>query len=228
MDKKRYVYFDIETVGKYKDYDTMVCSDLRQSELFEKKCKRFKEKDPSWEGPVEEVFLKKCGLYPEYAKVACVSYAYYTADGELHINSFNDLNEEVLLTGAKNLFLSAIKRNLILCGFNIKNFDIPFLFKKFLHYGITPPENVNFFNKKPWEVNCLDLMDLWKSNSTLMVTTFDEFAYMLHVDSPKDKLDGSEVHDAYYNKQEYGLIREYCEKDVRCCAECVSAIEGLL
>ena len=42
------------------------------------------------------------------------------------------------------------------------------------------------------------------------------------------RADGSEVHDAYYNKQEYGLIREYCEKDVKCCAECVSAIEGLL
>ena len=227
MDKRKYLYFDIETAGKYRNADEMHKNDERQYKLFAHKMERFSERDSTWAGEINDVYSKKCALLPEYGRVACISYAFFMNNGELRVDSINYDDEERTMKEAKRLFDLIANKGLTLCGYNIKGFDIPFLFKKFLQYNITPPSNINFFNKKPWDVDCLDLQELWKNNSQSMISSFDEFAYMLGVKSPKDEIMGVDVHKTYYDG-DYAMIKRYCEKDVKCCVECVEVLENLI
>jgi predicted PolB exonuclease-like 3'-5' exonuclease len=48
--------------------------------------------------------------------------------------------------------------------------------------------------------------------------SFDEMCYELDVESPKDKISGSDVHK-YYWLGKLVEIKEYCEKDIKACIE---------
>jgi len=79
-------------------------------------------------------------------------------------------------------------------------------------YGITPPSILNIYDKKPWETRIVDMAEDWKQKFAWS-SSFDEVCYELGVESPKDKIDGSEVHGKYWEGA-YEEIKEYCEKDV--------------
>jgi hypothetical protein len=79
--------------------------------------------------------------------------------------------------------------------------------------GKQVPNVISTHEKKPWEVNIIDLKEMWKSFSNLDVT-FEEAAYAMNVPSPKDDIDGSQVHGEYW-KGNIDRITAYCEKDVR-------------
>lgn len=48
----------------------------------------------------------------------------------------------------------------VLCGHNIKGFDIPFLGCRYLANGLPVPPALAVSGKKPWEVNHVDTMEL--------------------------------------------------------------------
>ena len=45
---------------------------------------------------------------------------------------------------------------------NAKEFDFPFLSKRILINDLKLPKLLNIAGKKPWELNHLDTMDLWR------------------------------------------------------------------
>ena len=65
---------------------------------------------------------------------------------------------------------------------------------------------------KPWEVNILDLQEIWKQNG-FNSCKFNSACVFLGIESPKDDIDGSQVHEAFWNG-EIERIKTYCEKDV--------------
>jgi len=58
----------------------------------------------------------------------------------------------------------------------------------------------------------VDISDDWKQKFAY-IFSFDEVCYELGVSSPKDKMNGSDVHIKYWENK-IDEIREYCEKDV--------------
>jgi predicted PolB exonuclease-like 3'-5' exonuclease len=57
------------------------------------------------------------------------------------------------------------------------------------------------------------MSDDWKSKFA-WAFSFDEMCYELGIESPKDNMNGGDVHDAYWE----GRVEEvkiYCEKDVK-------------
>lgn len=224
MKKEHYFYFDIETAGAYKNLEEMKANDPRQYELFRWK-KNFKsETDDSWKGDDEEVYSKKAALLPEFGRIVCISWAFYKSDGELKIGSIINKDEKQMITEAKKMFDQVSQLKLAPCGYNIKGFDIPVLFKMFIKYGLTPSPCLSFYNKKPWDVDMLDLQEFWKNGSNSMSCTLDEMSYMLGVDSPKDEMHGYEVKEAWDNGR-YSDIKRYCEKDVKCTVDIVEKLE---
>ena len=59
----------------------------------------------------------------------------------------------------------------------------------------------------------VDISDDWRSKFA-WAFSFDEVCYELGVESPKDVMDGSDVHKYYWNGR-LEDVRVYCEKDVR-------------
>ena len=60
----------------------------------------------------------------------------------------------------------------------------------------------------------IDFSELWKQKFAY-TSTFDEVAYELGIESPKSKMDGSEVH-SYFWGGKVEDIKDYCEADVNC------------
>lgn len=49
------------------------------------------------------------------------------------------------------------------CGWNCKGFDLPFIVRRALKYGIAIPNTLKLHGRKPWDVtNVLDLKDVYK------------------------------------------------------------------
>jgi hypothetical protein len=208
-----FFYFDIETTSKYPDLETLKRKDHRGYDLFLRKCEVFKDE---WKEPYEQLYPMKAPLMAEHGMIVCVSYGIFK-NGVSQIGSFlnRDGDEEALMNNIKKLFDSVGSKKRI-CGYNIKNFDIPWITKKFYKYGLEIPSNINTVDKKPWETWNLDIFDVWKSSGKIQRVnpSMDEVAYDLGIESSKNILNGSKVHEYYWLKKDYDAIMQYCELDL--------------
>ena len=80
-------------------------------------------------------------------------------------------------------------------------------------YGIQPASILSVYGKKPWEMRVVDMADDWKQKFA-WTSSFDEVCYEIGVPSPKQELNGSEVHSAFWNG-DVEKIKNYCESDVK-------------
>lgn len=228
INKEKLFYFDIETIGKYPDYETFKRTDERGAKLFETKFnKKHGRNEFGWE-TLEESYLKNSTLYPEYGEIVCVTMAYYV-NNELRLATIkNENNEFELLKKIQQYFNKIDTLGLTLCGYNIKGFDIPWLFKKLCMYNLEVPNNLNDAGKKPWEINIIDLMELWKGTA-FETTTFDELAYTLNIPSPKEEpVSGPTLHNYYWTTKNIDEIAFYCERDVETLVEIVKILSQLI
>ena len=76
------------------------------------------------------------------------------------------------------------------------------------------PSTLRLFNKKPWEIQHLDTLHLWRFGDYKHYTSLKLMAHVLGIPSPKDDIDGSQVAKVYYEDQNLKRIIQYCEKDV--------------
>ena len=104
-------------------------------------------------------------------------------------------------------------KSMFLSGYVINAFDVPYIIHKIHKYGMELPDVLNVYNKKPWEYRIFDLADKWKVG-TKFYASLDEVCYELGIVSPKDDIDGSQVHNIYWYDKDLERIKTYCEKDV--------------
>jgi predicted PolB exonuclease-like 3'-5' exonuclease len=202
-------HFDIETAGQYKDYDTFLDSDERGARLFLNKyekmnwCEKYTD--------VNEAYIENAGIISTYGRIVCISFG-YESNGEKHIRSFYGDDERDIVESFNNLLKKIETKSYNLCGFRINYFDIPWLLHKLHKYEIEPANMIYLYDKKPWDVRVTDMSDDWKSRFA-WAFSFDELAYELGINSPKEAMNGSQVHE-YYWKGKIEQIKTYCEKDV--------------
>ena len=157
-----------------------------------------------------DTYTERAAIYAEFGKVVCISCAFFEGE-ELHIYSFYHAMERDLHL-AFSKFLE--KKALILCGHNIKEFDIPYLCRRMLINKVTLPKKLNITGKKPWEVNFVDTLQLWKFGDYKSYTSLDLLAYLFDIPSSKDDIDGSQVGKVYWQEKDLARIVKYCQKDV--------------
>ncbi len=81
------------------------------------------------------------------------------------------------------------------------------------------PQILNLNGKKPWEINHLDTMELWKFGNYKYSTSIKLLTEILGVPTPKDDIDGSQVAHVYYKEKDLERIKKYCEKDTLAVAQ---------
>ena len=202
--------FDIETCGEYADYTTFLREDERGAKLFESKFKKM-----GWESKYENVetaYLESAGIISTYGKICCISFGYVSDSGEKQIRSFYGEDEREIVNKFNELLKKIETKKFKLSGFRINYFDIPFVLHKLHKYGIKPADIIYLYDKKPWDVRIVDIADDWKQKFA-WAFSFDEVAYELGINSPKENMNGSEVHE-YYHKGKLEDIKRYCEMDV--------------
>lgn len=100
-----------------------------------------------------------------------------------------------------------------LCGFNIKWFDIPFIVKRAIYHGVSIPESLKLFGKKPWDMeNMLDLYEVYK-HTGYKSGSLDTICKFLSIPTPKQWIDGSQV-QKFHDEWKDDEIVTYCLHDV--------------
>ena len=202
--------FDIETCGEYPDYNTFLLEDERGAKLFESKFKKM-----SWDSKYENVetaYLETAGIISTYGKICCISFGYIDNNGDKQIRSYYGEDEREIVNNFNELLKKIETKSFKLSGFRIVNFDIPYVLHKLHKWGIKPANMIYLYDKKPWDVRIVDIADDWKQRFA-WAFSFDEVAYELGINSPKENMNGSEVHK-YYHEGRLEDIKKYCEMDV--------------
>lgn len=160
----------------------------------------------------------RAGIYAEFGKIICISCGFISGSRDqkkLIIKSFSGDNEAVILQEfAEMLKKWTLGEPKFLCAHNGKEFDFPYLCRRMIINNISIPSILNSAGKKPWEVNHLDTMELWKFGDFKNYTSLNLLAYTLGIPTPKDDIDGSRVWEVYWKDRDLPRIVVYCQKDV--------------
>ena len=117
-------------------------------------------------------------------------------------------------------------REYILCGHNSKEFDIPYICRRMLINGISLPSVLDIAGKKPWEINHLDTLELWKFGDYKAFTSLALLCHVFNIPTPKDDISGADVARVYYEEKNLKRIRQYCEKDVIALIQLLMRMKG--
>lgn len=205
------LFLDIETVpGTYAYVDL----DEKTKELFQAKTKFLKKEDNTF----EDVFNERAGIYAEFGKIVCISVGFLTQSAtgrQIRVKSYYHDDEYTLLTQFKKLLDDHYNTQFhVLCGHNAKEFDFPYICRRMLINGIKLPRILDIAGKKPWEINHIDTMELWKFGDFKAYTSLALLCHVFNIPTPKDDISGADVARVYYEEQDLERIKVYCEKDV--------------
>ncbi len=176
------------------------------------------------------IYQERAAIYAEFGKIVCISIGYlHPTTREFRLKSFCLEDEKSLLQQFVDLvsrYFSNPEEHMI-CGHNIREFDIPYLCRRLVVHGISLPDILSLSGKKPWEtVHLIDTMQLWKFGDFKNYTSLDLLAAVLDVETPKDDIDGSMVGKVYWKDKDLERIARYCEKDVVTVAQVLLKMKG--
>jgi predicted PolB exonuclease-like 3'-5' exonuclease len=218
------LFLDIETVPQYADYNSLP-RDWR--ELWDTKATsllRYHEEE------TKETIYHRAGIYAEFGKIICISCGFIQGNGgekKIIIKSYCGENETLLLVEFGEMLRKwTAEEPKFLCAHNGKEFDFPYLCRRFIINGLSVPSILNISGKKPWEVSHLDTLELWKFGDFKSFTSLNLLAHTLGIPTPKDDIDGSKVWSVFWNDKDLPRIVNYCQKDVITVAQIFLKMQG--
>lgn len=204
------LFLDIETVPAFSSFQEL---DENFKRLWDRKSSHFRKENQT----AEEVY-PRAGIFAEFGKIICISVAHLSIkEGRrfARVKSFYGDNEaEILINFQQLLNRFSQGRQIFLCAHNGKEFDFPYIARRMLVNGITLPAVLDIAGKKPWEVNFLDTMEMWRFGDFKSFTSLDLLTHLFGIPTPKDDIDGSQVWQVYWHMKDLQRIVTYCEKDV--------------
>lgn len=222
------LFFDLETVPEVESFEML---SERKKKLWIITEGKIRAKDPS-QAKGDGVLWPLAALYPEFGKIVVASFGIYNKNANTILTkTISSENESELLDKVANFIVeinSKIPFQTSLGGFNIENFDIPYLIKRFIMMKGSVPSEMAFYGKKPWDITIVDLAKVWMNigfQDRYMIK-LDLLAECLGVETSKDVIDGSDVYKAFYSGR-LPEIATYCEKDVIVTTKCALKLAGM-
>ncbi len=204
---EKVLFLDIETVPNASAWDDLPESEKR---LWDKKTFHQRKNEIT----AEDFYMERAGVMAEFGKIICISVGMVEKNGRLLIRSFANDVEKSILEEFGEIFNRPKLHDVILCAHNGKEFDFPWIARRFLINGMEPPKPFQMFGKKPWEIPHLDTMELWKFGDYKSYVSLELLASVFGIPTPKDDIDGSMVSSIYHIEKDLFRIVKYCEKDV--------------
>ncbi len=214
---KQLLFLDIETVPQYLNYESVPETTRK---FWDKKSEFIRDKEQT-----SADIYQRAGIYAEFGKVVCISAGVFSNHSEgmgFKLKSFcNEEEKNVLQEFAEMLENFEKKTNVVLCAHNGKEFDFPYLSRRFLINGLSLPRVLDNSGKKPWEITHIDTLELWKFGDYKNFTSLDLLTHIFGIPSPKEEIDGSMVADVFYKEKDLDKIKRYCENDVLAVAQLI-------
>jgi predicted PolB exonuclease-like 3'-5' exonuclease len=222
-DLKDVLFLDIETVRVVDQYANL---NERLKTQWARKANFFKREEGQTDA---DLFQDRAGIYAEFGKIIVIGIGKYTEqNGALGLRTryFADHDEKKLLSEFSDT-LEKMGPATKLCAHNGKEFDFPYICRRALVNGLPIPGVLNVSGKKPWEVNHLDTMEMWKFGDYKHYTSLDLLAAIFEVPTSKGVMDGSMVSEVYHQQGDLNKIAEYCVGDVVAVAQLYLRMKGL-
>lgn len=206
---------DIETVPLSYDWN-MLPDALKNHWLHKMNFLQLKDEEKA---DPDIVFRERAGIYSEFGKIVCIGMGYINQQNgveTIRLKSLQHDDEKELLTAFCQTIEHFREQNkeIIFCGHNIKEFDIPYICRRMLINGISLPACLDLGGLKPWQVSHQDTLELWRFGDYKNYVSLDLLAQVLGVPSSKSDMDGSQVAAAYWQHGDLNRISEYCLRDV--------------
>jgi 3'-5' exonuclease len=219
------LFLDIETVPQHPSFE-LVPNEWK--DLWTKKAEALLR---NREDETIESIYPRAGIYAEFGKIICISCGILQGAGDqkrITLKSFAGDNEKLLLHEFSEMLKkwSAGNEPRFLCAHNGKEFDFPYLCRRFIINALAVPAILNTSGKKPWEIGHLDTMELWKFGDYKNYTSLNLLAHALGIQTPKDDIDGSMVWQVYWKERNLERIVTYCQKDVVTVAQIFLRMNG--
>lgn len=214
------LFIDIETVPCYASYDLLPDNFKK---LWDKKSDRIK----SSENETPNSLYNRAGIYAEFGKIICISIGFFHEDVFRVKSIFGNDEKELLISFSDTIKKFFTHSKKMLCAHNGKEFDFPFIARRMLINGIHIPDVLNNSGKKPWEVEQLDTMELWKFGDYKNYTSLELLCVIFDIPTPKDDIDGSMVYKIYWEEKNLARIAVYCQKDVVSIARILMKYKGM-
>ena len=207
------LFLDIETVSQQPNFEELPEA---WQELWTKKAESLlkNNKDAL---TVAEIY-DRAGIYAEFGKIICISCGIIQCTGQnktFLVKSFYGDDEKKLLREFCDMLTKwESGPQKFLCAHNGREFDFPYLCRRMVINDECIPALLSISGKKPWEVNLIDTMELWRFGDYKNYTSLNLLAHVLGVPTSKDDIDGSMVGRVYWNEKDLERIVRYCQKDV--------------
>lgn len=225
LDLSQLLVLDIETVPQFPSYDEVP---EFWKKLWDKKSLAISHNKPD---QTSDLLYNRAGIYAEFGRIICISAGFFNRSGpdwQLRVKSFYGDDEKQLLTE----FIQLLERHFntpshLLCAHNGKEFDFPYICRRILINGLEIPGILNISGKKPWEIQHIDTMELWKFGDYKNYTSLELLAASFQIPTPKDDIDGSMVWEVYWKEHDLERIKTYCQKDVITTARLLMKFKGM-
>ncbi|MBR9830918.1 3'-5' exonuclease [bacterium] len=219
---EKIIFIDIETVPLFPNYELL--SDKWKS-LWDKKAGYIAKDDQT---SVE--LYERAGIYAEFGKIVCISLGIIReVEGKrtFRVKSFIDNDENTLLTNFSELLKQYFRStDYLLCAHNGKEFDFPYIARRMLVNGIKLPFLLDTAGRKPWEIQHLDTLQLWKFGDYKHYTSLDVLTTLFGIPTPKQEIDGSDIARVYWEDKDLNKIKDYCQRDVVAIAQLILKFRG--
>lgn len=220
LDLQQILVLDIETVPQHSTFEEV-------PELFKDLWEQ-KTRIQRREGETPAEYYPRAGIWAEFGKIVCISVGIFVRsnnDLSLRVKSFCGDDECQILTE----FIALLAKQtpaLSLCAHNGKEFDFPYICRRTLVNELCIPAQLRISGKKPWEINHIDTMELWKFGDFKNYTSLNLLAAIFNIPTPKDDINGSDVHWVYWKEHDLERIQTYCQKDVITTAQLLLKFRG--
>jgi hypothetical protein len=185
------------------------------------------------EADAEAVFEQRAALYAEFAQVVCIGMGYFPkmADGSLQLRTtvLTGENEESLLAQ----FLEILKANrfnnrqLTLVAHNGKDFDFPFIARRLVINNLPIPFALNTLHKKPWELNLMDTMDMWRFGESRYFVSLQALGILLGIIEEPEKPDYRAFQKEFHENGNLEGLKQQALADVALTAQVYLRLHGL-
>jgi DNA polymerase elongation subunit (family B) len=221
------LFIDIETVSVQPNL-----ADLNPAMqyLWERKVARIAKAEDT---DAEAIFEQRAALYAEFAKVVCIGMGYFPkmADGSLQLRTtvLTGENEEALLAQ----FLEILKANqfnnrqLTLVAHNGKDFDFPFIARRLVINNLPIPFALNTLHKKPWELNLMDTMDMWRFGESRYFVSLQALGILLGIIEEPEKPDYRAFQKEFHENGNLEGLKQQALADVALTAQVYLRLHGL-
>jgi uncharacterized protein YprB with RNaseH-like and TPR domain len=217
MKKNKLMFLDVETIPSGEPIDPLTLTPPATMSKPETIAAWYKDKAVDIAGDK----YRSRALDSMEGEILCIGYS--VDDGLLHtVVGETEYDTLLAFQGIILEFMGQYREPITFVGWNITSFDIPFLWRKAIKYGLKDLRNA--FNRDRYKGNHLDLMTVWATDYR-DYRKLDDVAKFLGIAGKIEGVDGSNIYDIYLDG-DLNKIYTYCLNDVRIVKEIYHKIYG--